>query len=325
VLADRDRILMDYRKIARHLEKREGRLAFMPILITTRGVMVLLALGTALAGCGDSGSSAPPTGPSSVGLVPSPLGGGQWISGTVSDTGLRTLAGATVELLDGPQAGSSTTTNLKGEFSIFGTVDDTTRFRASRDGHVPAVATIQPDCERCNPRRWVHLFMNVLDPPAAIAGDYTLTLTADPACANVPDDLRTRSYEVSIGLGDFGWVGFPAGANTAFRVTPKGSAFPEGLNYFWLNVAGTYVAVVLGDHTDPGVTERVGEHTYVAYGGWAAVSVESPTITISTPFQGWIDSCVNPDMGIRYDCTSSSTVTQVRCNSTKHQMTLTRR
>jgi len=164
-----------------------------------------------------------------------------------------------------------------------------------------------------------------MDPPAAIAGDYTLTFTADPGCANVPDDLRMRSYDVSIALGNFGWVGFPAGASTSFKVTPKGSAFPEGLNYFWLNVAGNYAAVVLGDHTDPGVTERLGDSRYVAYGGWATVSVDPAASTISTPFEGWIDSCVNPNMGPRYDCSPSATVTQNRCHSTKHLMTLARR
>ena len=230
-----------------------------------------------------------------------------------------------MELLDGPQAGLSATTDARGEFSLIGTVDDTTRFRASKDGHVTADATILPACERCHPSRWVHFYLNVLDPPVPIAGDYTATFFADSACANLPDELRTRSYEVTIAPGDFTWWGFPAQASTSFKVTPKGVAFPGSLNFFWLNVAGNFVAVVLGDHTDPGVTERVDDNTYFAFGGWATVSVDQPVATISTTFQGWIDYCVNPNMGQRYDCTPGPAVTHTRCESANHQITLTRR
>jgi hypothetical protein len=285
-------------------------------------LLVLAAMG--FAGCSDSSIVTPPTAPSSLAGLPAPAPG-QLVSGTVSDSALRRISGATVELLDGPQAGASAMTNAMGQFAISGTVDDATRFRASKDGHVPVIATIQPDCERCNPRRWVHLFLNVPETPAALAGDYTLTFTADAACGNIPDDLRVRSYSVNVARGDFGWVGFPAGADTSFRVTPRGPTFPEGLNSLWLNVAGQYVAVVLGDHTDPGITEQVGEHSYLAFGGWATVLVESPVVAMSTPFEGWIDFCVNPGMARRYDCSPSATVTQARCTSTKHQMTLTRR
>jgi hypothetical protein len=230
-----------------------------------------------------------------------------------------------VELLDGPQAGLSTTTDERGYFALVAIVDDNTRFRASKEGHVTAEVRILPICERCNPRRWAHFYLDVLDPPAALAGDYVLTFVADSACTNLPDQLRTRSYEATIALGDFGWWGFPPQANTSFKVTPKGSAFPDGLNFFWLNAAGNFVAVVLGDHTDPGVTERVADDTYYAFNGWATVTVDAAVSTISTPFQGWIDYCVNPNMGGRYDCTPGPTVKLARCDSTRHRLILTRR
>jgi hypothetical protein len=201
-----------------------------------------------------------------------------------------------VEILDGPHAGRSTATGTRGEFSVFASVDDATRFRASKEGHVTADAPVLPNCDRCNPKRWVHCYLNVLEPTVALAGDYTLTFIADSACMNLPEEVRTRSYEATISLGDFTWVGFPAHADTSFKVTPLGSAFPAGLNDFWLNVAGNVVAVVLGDHTDPGVTERVAPDTYVAFHGPTAITVESPVSSISTPFVGWIDYCVNPTM-----------------------------
>ena len=188
-----------------------------------------------------------------------------------------------------------------------------------------AAVTIQPSCARCNPTRWVHIFLHVLAPPADIAGDYTLTFTADSTCTTLPDAVRTRTYEASLAPGDFTWVGYPANVNTAFQVTPKGNAFPGGLNHFWLTVAGNYIAVVLGDHTDPGLTERITEDTYLAFNGWATVSVDPPVSTVSTRFEGWIDYCVNPNMGERYDCTPGPSATLRRCNSTNHQLTLTRR
>jgi hypothetical protein len=102
-------------------------------------------------------------------------------------------------------------------------------------------------------------------------------------------------------------------------------AFADDLNFFWLNVAGNTVAVVLGDHTDPGITERVADNTYVAFNGSATVALESGASTIATSFEGWIDYCVNPNMGKRYDCTPSDAVVLTRCTSANHQLILTRR
>ena len=46
-----------------------------------------------------------PTVPPPFGPVASPANGGELIKGTVSDSALRPLAGARVEILDGPQPG----------------------------------------------------------------------------------------------------------------------------------------------------------------------------------------------------------------------------
>lgn len=203
-------------------------------------------------------------------------------------------------------------------------VDDSSRFRASKDGHVAATATIQPNCAPCNPQRWVHFYLNVLEAPVALAGNYMLTFIADGACGNLPDALHTRRYAVTVAPGDLNWPGYPPASGTSFRVTPRGANFPPGLNLFYLNVAGSYVSLSLGDHTDPGITERVESHTYFAFGGSAVVTSATPVSSISTPFQGWIDHCVNPRMGERYDCTPSPEVTLARCESRNHQLILTR-
>ena len=265
-----------------------------------------------------------PNAPATVPAPPFALNG-ELISGVVYDSGLRPIAGARVEFLDGPQAGTFTTADGKGGFSLTGTVDDTTRFRASKEGHVTATATVLPNCDRCNPRRWVFFYLAVLESSVALAGDYTLTFTADSACANLPDELHTRRYAATIVPADLNWPGYPDHSDTSYKVVPKGADFPDGLNGFYLNVAGNYINVSLGDHTDPGITERVAADTFFAFGGLAVVSVATPVSTISTAFQGWIDYCVNPSMGQRYDCTPSPAVALARCQSTKHQLILTRR
>ena len=297
--------------------------------------MVLFLAALELGGCGGSPTApGPPTEststpapvlpapPAPVTTTPAPTGN-QPINGTVYDSAFRPLAGATVEFLNGPQAGTSTTTDARGAFALFGIVDDTTRFRASKDGHVAGTATILPDCPRCNPRRWVFFYLDVLEPPVALAGHYSLTFIADSSCTTLPTDLLTRTYAVSVENGDVKYPSFPPSA-TSFKVTPIGGDFPEGLNHFYLNVAGNYINVTLGDHTDTGVAERIAPDRYFGFNGSATVSVVAPVSTISTPFQGWIDYCVNPAMGARYDCTPGPTVTLARCESNRHQLILSR-
>ena len=146
--------------------------------------------------------------------------------------------------------------------------------------------------------------LDVLEPPVNLAGAYTLTFTADSACANLPDELRTRTYDATIQLQS---VRYPGSANSksAFEVIPSGSVFSDTFNYFALNVAGNFVSVSLGDHTDPGIAERVAPNTYFAFGGWSTLTVASPVHTITTPFEGWIDHCaLKAPVGARYDCST---------------------
>jgi hypothetical protein len=63
------------------------------------------------------------------------------VNGWVFDSAFRPLAAASVEVLDGPQAGTSATANAEGHLSLTGTFDDTTRFRATTEGHVAATQT----------------------------------------------------------------------------------------------------------------------------------------------------------------------------------------
>src|SRR5262245_33620006 len=102
------------------------------------------------------------------------------VNGYVSDGVFRPVAGAVVEVLDGPQAGLSATVGGGGEFTLAGNFDDTTRFRARREGYVDSIGTLSPRCATCAVApRFVYLVLGIPAPPVEIAGEYNLTLVAD--------------------------------------------------------------------------------------------------------------------------------------------------
>lgn len=279
--------------------------------------IVLLVLAQVMAGCGDSPS---PWAPS---RVPPVTTGGQ-VAGIVYDTAFRPLAGARVEIVDGPEAGKSTVADGKGQFllNLTGTFDDTTRFRASNEGHIAAIATRGPRCAACTPNWWIYFNLAVLAAPVNLAGDYTLTFIADSSCANLPNEARTRTYAATIALAAPSH--YPA--DTHFDVALSGPPFLESHKTFPLHVAGDYVAGWLGDlHGSPGLVEKVAANSYFTLAGAVEASVTVAS-TISATLDGAVDFCVlNSEWGSRYSCSSGEVVTRAQCVSQKHQLILTRR
>jgi hypothetical protein len=283
----------------------------------------LLVLAVGLAGC-DGDRRPGPSGPSSVpspGPQPAPSAGIQ-LAGTVSDAAWRPLAGARVEVVDGPQTGLSTTTNAKGEYRLMGVFDETTQFRATKEHHVAATWPLPAICDRCNPPWWIHFFLEALAPPANIAGDYTLTFAADNACAGLPDEVRTRTYAATVTLTSR--RGEPA--NSRFDVTVRGGTFVEGYNSFTIGVVGDYVKSDIGDwgHGAPGLVEQIAPNTYLTVGGAIATSVVDPS-TIAGSFVGAFERCeLTSEWGSRYSCDGGA-VSHGRCFSQYHGFTLRRR
>src|ERR1043166_1526593 len=99
-----------------------------------RGVVPVMVV-CALAGCGRSGSSPAPSAPSPISAVPGTPAVPVEVTGHVTDTALRALPGARIEVLDGPQTGASTTSDASGTFSLTGAFDAGTRLRAAKDGY----------------------------------------------------------------------------------------------------------------------------------------------------------------------------------------------
>ena len=267
----------------------------------------ILFLTLAVAACGNHESVAPTaTAPSP--MAPSPptpsSNGVVLIKGSVSDTAFRPLAGATVEVLDGPQAGASTTADATGLFSLTGTFDDTTRFRATMRNHLAATGTPGPGpiCANCNPERWIHFYLEVPAPPVNMAGDYTLTFIADSACVDLPDDVRTQTYAATITPSHP--TNIPT-ANTNFQVALSGASFLPSHDSFPIGVAGDYVTFWF---SDPALVEEIAANTHLELYGAAGASVG--TSGVSTIAVSW-------DGSFEYS--------QTECESKNHQLILTRR
>ena len=266
-------------------------------------VVLVLAQGVAAASCGSRGS-ATATGPSAI--VNPPSSGFVLVNGSVYDTAYRALAGARVEVVDGPQAGLATTASSRGEFSLSGTFDDTTRFRATKDGYITAMRTRSTSS-------WIWFELGVVAPPIDIAGDYTMTFVADGSCVTLPDELRTRAYATTIPA-----AANASPANASFSITVRGAYKDWGV--MGMGVSGDYVAVWLET-----LVEQIAPNTFLLFSGLASASMgTSRGSTIALRFDGLIDYCTTKS-GRHEDCWAGPAAEHLQCQSANHQLIFTRR
>src|SRR5262245_53019830 len=117
-----------------------------------RDVFRPVGIGVTVIAMGFAASDGPPPLPTTptgvVGQVqppppaPQPGTAQTTLKGVVTDSAFRVLPGATVEILDGPQAGRSALTDATGWFTLVGVFEDTTRLRASKEGHITTNGTV---------------------------------------------------------------------------------------------------------------------------------------------------------------------------------------
>ena len=259
----------------------------------TNRFTAILFMTLAVAACGNHGPGAPAATVTSPTAPTPPTPSSTGVRGSVSDTAFRHLDGAWVEVVDGLQAGMSTTADANGSFSLSGTFDDATRFRATKDGHLAATQV-----SRTFPwlsGRYLTFSLEVLAPPVNMAGDYTLTFIADSACVGLPDDVRTRTYAATITP----W------SSTSFNVALSGASFLPSRDSFPIGVAGDYLTFWFAD---PAIVEQIAANTQVELYGSAGASVG--TSGVSTIAVSW-------DGEFEY--------AQTECESKNHQLILTRR
>jgi hypothetical protein len=273
---------------------------------TLAGIL-FVALVPGLVGCDNDRPS--PVGPGAG----SPGPGAITISGTVFDKAFRPLGRATVEVLDGPQAGLSAVADARGGFSMAGAFNEGTRFRATAEGHVPSIRTLQPFCADCHPNWWINFALELPYASAEIGGDYTLTFVANGTCTMLPDDMRTRTFTATIPETS------PAlRPNEFFRV--GGATFFADWDAISIGVAGNYVALWLET-----VVEQIAPNSFLAFGGEAAGLVETSDMsTIVLPFQGSIEYCVTPAEQGRYTSCLEQRGVSRSCQA-GHTLTMTRR
>jgi Carboxypeptidase regulatory-like domain len=283
----------------------------MPLLI------VMAALG-----CGPRPTSTPMAPSPSPTPVPPPSPPSYtMLNGYVYDTAFRHVAGATVTLLDGAQAGVSTQSNESGRFSIAGTFADFTTVRVSKDQYAEATATARPN-NSSSSALWAFPVLDQLARPVDITGDYSLTVVVDSACAGIPSEVRTRTYAASIRPTPDSHTQ----AGTSLTLTVDGSFVPLH-NSFSIGVAGDEVAFSIYNGEDFGLVEKIAPGTFLAIGGTPRVSIGTgPVTTISTPFSGDVDYCAfQTDTGWTYQCNSGPRTAYEHCEATHHQLTMSRR
>jgi hypothetical protein len=232
------------------------------------------------------------------------------------------VAGARVEVLDGPLAGTATTTNESGSFSIAGSFDDSVRFRVSKPGYIAKTQTSRiPDCATCE--RYVGFLMELEAVPVDLTGNYILSFTAAPACAGIPEDARTRTYNATITRDrTLAW---------SFDVAITSGSILHGhaSEYVKFGVAGNDVTFSVGDlHGSPGLVEQLTAETYVGFDGSARGSVAPSFSSLSLPFDGLVDYCRLPSGSpapVGSDNYYACTAGRVPCVSQGHRVTLSRR
>ena len=289
---------------------------FLKVLL----VILLVVLNGSLAACDSSSSD--PVSPSVPSPVPAQPAGIQ-VAGTVVDGAWRPVLGATVEVLNGPQAGLSTSADSRGQFRLSGAFDGTTEFRAAKAGFVASVRSLPAKCEACNPNWWIHFELESVGPKADLAGSYLLTFVAD-ACAGLPDEMRARTYDATARS-----ISSPGGpANSHFVFTVTGAPFRTGYSQFNVGVTGDYFSGFLGDlHGDPGILEQIAPAVSLGFEGVASASIDSSHVsTIDAAFDGVIDYCEgSSETSARFSCTPKDGSAHVRCSSKNHRLILTRR
>ena len=291
----------------------------------------LVIFAVLLTGCSGAGSVLPtaPT-PLASSTVTAVAAAPMQIRGYVMDTAFRPLVGARVEVVDGPSLGTSAEVDAAGQVLLTGFFDATTRFRVTKEGHesLTQAWTCSPTDQTMCPSRavpWLGFYLRPLAPPLNLSGDFTLTLTADSSCADLPQDARSRSYGATIAARSRAGTSDLVG----FDVTLRADAVLESLRRFGFGVAGDFVHFGLraGHGDEPALVEDLGGNRYIAFTGAARAAVNPSNVAaFSIAFDGWIDvvSLKNP-LTSRFVVLPGELLSQVRCESSAHRLDLTRR
>lgn len=289
----------------------------MMIHLLRTGRVVLMALA-----CASCGSSNPITGPD---LRQQTVSGPQrTVSGSVQDAAFRPLAGAQVAIVG---TRLSTVTSADGRFELTGGISSPLTVRAAKEGYLTETqafdwppCTILPGSAQCLVSTHLGTVFRLESQAVDISGDYTVTLSADNACSDLPSEARSRTYSASI-VPD-------SPARTRYSITlqtPTGRDQEAG---FEAGVTGDFLA--LRFRLDPGLVDQIAPNVYVAAHGGASATVVPGAALLAATFDGYIEYCRLKDSSAfpREGCadpTPGQPGNFAHCQSRNHRLTFTRR
>ena len=138
------------------------------------------------------------------------------IEGMVTDEVRRPLSGATIRVLDGPLAGTPTATTVaSGRFELYSTTWGTVTLQVNHAGFTSAIHTAQ--WQPANNLTIEVIRLESQEKPAfqVDPGDYTVTISMDPAaardagrlppCAGFPSEMMSRTYKATIADSSHSW------------------------------------------------------------------------------------------------------------------------
>jgi hypothetical protein len=203
------------------------------------------------------------------------------LAGSVSDTASRPLSGASVTVTNGPRAGTIAMTDDRGRFSMDGSFTQAAvTLVASKDGYKPGTSIFPVHGRPFEGGNLDFGFsLEPLAPSVNLAGEYTLTVTTDRACSNLPQAARSRTYNASV---------VPHYRSTRFVGTLSDArivALPEWAPYLEIGVAGDFASMELR------YVEQLSDAAYLAVQGGISGSVEHTGI--SGPFNAYFVHCRN--------------------------------
>ena len=225
-----------------------------------------------------------------------------WVSGDVND-GAYAVEAAFVEAVSGADTVTAVT-GYDGQFHLFGVRPDAV-LRVSKEGYATFEQNLQLTTDRT-----IRIHLALARDRLHIAGDYTLTITAD-ACtdpAPLAQHLRRRTYRARV-----------IQTEERVAVTVTGGDFVSYERYVANQIAGfvfpTTATFVLwpGDWMDPpGLAERFGDGTMLVFDGRAIVRATASGL--SGTFDG---TFIHQEPGGMTRIIGS-------CKSASHTFTLTR-
>jgi hypothetical protein len=281
----------------------------------------LLGFGSLQAGCGEgptqpttSPRDVPPPTPTPPTPPVSPASTSVTVSGHIVDFVYRPLAEVRVEVIEGPGAGAVAITNELGDYALPGVFSGNFSIQASKPGYVTQTQTISSFPP--NSPRFALGFL--LDTPSEnFAGNYTVTITADPAvCADLPPEMRSRTYEATATLSS-------STASNTYNVVLRGATFAPSFDRLFASVSNNAVRFTIDPYSGMTVTEQLTPTTALIFSGDSGV-VKIGEPSVSAPFAGQIEYC--PDvLGPQATFPYLRCGSPVQCTSSQHTLTLTRR